>query len=54
MKIYHTGDNGGFQAYLAKYAGSSVKVIILSNRNDVDRWKLQGDIEDLLIKYGIL
>lgn len=54
MKIYHTGDNGGFQAYLAKYAGSSVKVIILSNRNDVDRWKLQGDIEYLLIKYGIL
>lgn len=54
VKIYHTGDNGGFQAYLAKYAGSPVRVIILSNRNDVDRWKLQNDVEILLVKYGFL
>ncbi len=54
VKIYHTGDNGGFQAYLAKYAGSLVRVIILSNRNDVDRWKLQNNVEILLVRHGIL
>ena len=36
-KIYHTGDNGGFQAYLAKYPTRNLVVITLENRHDHDR-----------------
>jgi len=54
LKVYHTGDNGGFQAYLAKYPSCDVKVIMLENRNDIDRWTTQLDIEKILLEEGIL
>ena len=53
-RIYHTGDNGGFQAYLAKYTSSRVKVIMLENRNDIDRWSMQQKIEQILHEEGVL
>lgn len=53
-KIYHTGDNGGFQAYLAKYPDKNVSVIILENRNDNDRWSLVKSIDKILLEYGII
>lgn len=54
VKVYHTGDNGGFQAYVAKYLGTKVVVIMLENRNDHDRWKVQMQIEKMLIEEGLL
>jgi CubicO group peptidase (beta-lactamase class C family) len=54
LKVYHTGDNGGFQAYVAKYPEYDVKVIVLENRNDLDRWTLATDIENILIDEGLL
>lgn len=53
LKVYHTGDNGGFQAYLAKYPSCDVKVIMLENRNDIDRWTTQIAIEKILLEEGI-
>ncbi len=53
-KIYHTGDNGGFQAYLAKWENGRVVVAMLENRNDHDRWAMQLEIERLLRAHGIL
>ena len=53
-KIYHTGDNGGFQAYAAKYERSGVNVIMLENQSTVDRWTLQTTIERILIEEGII
>lgn len=53
-KIYHTGDNGGFQAYLCKYVGNNIKIIMLENRNDVDRWSFQLKIERILREEGVL
>lgn len=47
-KVYHTGDNGGFQAYLAKYEQSGKVVVMLENRNDRDRWSTQTAIEELI------
>ena len=38
VKIYHTGDNGGFQNYAASFPSCGVKVIVFANRNDFDRW----------------
>ncbi len=54
VKIYHTGDNGGFQAYAAKYERSRVNVIMLENQSTVDRWKLQLEIERILREEGVL
>lgn len=53
-KIYHTGDNGGFQAYAAKYPESGICVIMFENRNDLDRWTMQTKIENILIEEGIV
>ena len=54
LKIYHTGDNGGFQIYAAKYPKSGVSVIMFENRNDLNRWNTQMDIERILIEEGLL
>lgn len=54
LKVYHTGDNGGFQSYIAKFPGTDVNVIMLENRNDFDRWSTQTAIENILIEEGIL
>lgn len=53
-KVYHTGDNGGFQAYAAKYPNSGVCVIMFENRNDLDRWKMQTEIEKILLEEGVI
>lgn len=36
-KIYHTGDNGGFQIYAGRYPKQKILYLIFSNRNDRDR-----------------
>lgn len=46
--IYHTGDNGGFKAYIGRYPRLDMTVIILSNRADWDRYQLKTQIEKLL------
>lgn len=53
-KIYHTGDNGGFQAYLAKFPDKNVSIIILENRNDNDRWSLVKTIDRILLEKSII
>lgn len=53
-KVYHTGDNGGFQAYLAKYPEKEITIIILENRNDNDRWSLATAIDKILKEEGYL
>lgn len=47
-KVYHTGDNGGYQAYLAKYPAEDVKIVVLENRNDHDRWEMATLIDRIL------
>ena len=39
---------GGYQAYLAKYPDLDIKIIVLENRNDRDRWQLATDIDKAL------
>ncbi|MCM1452105.1 MAG: beta-lactamase family protein [Clostridium sp.] len=50
VKVYHTGDNGGFQAYVAKYPETGAKIIVLENRNDHDRWSMATAIDSILFK----
>ncbi|MGM9774752.1 MAG: serine hydrolase domain-containing protein [Candidatus Egerieousia sp.] len=54
MKVYHTGDNGGFQCYEGYYPESDVLVVILENRNDKDRWSAVKTIDELLLKANLL
>ena len=54
VKVYHTGDNGGFQAYLAKYPSCNVVVVLLENRNDFDRWSFAQKVDEILKEGGIL
>lgn len=36
-KIYHTGDNGGFQIFAGRYPQKQILYLIFSNRNDKNR-----------------
>ncbi len=47
-KVYHTGDNGGFQAYVAKYPDEDISIIVLENRHDRDRWDMAKAIDRIL------
>lgn len=49
-KVYHTGDNGGFQAYVAKYPAERLKIIVLENRHDRDRWDMATAIDSILLQ----
>lgn len=48
LKVFHTGDNGGYQAYVAKYPTSGVSVIVLENRHDKPRRHMAEEIEKIL------
>ncbi|MFI3239449.1 MAG: serine hydrolase domain-containing protein [Bacteroidales bacterium] len=54
VKIYHTGDNGGYQIYAAKYPEKGIVILHFENRNDYDRWSMAKEIDELLIEAGIL
>lgn len=54
IKVYHTGDNGGFQAYLAYYPEADISIILLENRNDLNRWQFVKLIDGLLRDKGLL
>lgn len=53
-KVYHTGDNGGYQAYLAKYPSENLFIAVLENRNDKDRWSMAVEIDRILKERGVL
>ena len=48
VTVFHTGDNGGFQAYVAKYPAHGISIIVLENRNDLDRWAMATALDQAL------
>lgn len=48
VKVYHTGDNGGFQAYVAKFPDTGLRIIVLENRHDKDRWSMAQAIDSIM------
>lgn len=54
LKVYHTGDNGGFQAYEGYFPEADVAVVILENRNDKPRWELVEQIDNILNQANLL
>jgi len=50
-KVYHTGDNGGFQIYAGRYPDKKILYLIFSNRNDRNR-ELTADKLDRIFKQA--
>lgn len=53
-KIYHTGDNGGFQIYAARYPSKNILLLIFANRNDKDREQTAEKCDSILKSYNFL
>ncbi len=53
-KVYHTGDNGGFQIYAGRFPDKEVLVLIFENRADHDRWATVNAVDATLKQFGLL
>ncbi|MDD2584226.1 MAG: serine hydrolase domain-containing protein [Bacteroidales bacterium] len=53
-KVYHTGDNGGFQIFAGRYPEQEILYLVFSNRNDRDREKTAFEMEKIFKKAGWL
>lgn len=54
LKIFHTGDNGGFYTYAAYFPESEVSVIIFANRPDWDRPATVAAVDSILVAGKII
>ena len=45
LRIYHTGDNGGFMILAVRYPEKDMLLLIFANRNDFDRYGLMLQLE---------
>lgn len=50
LRIYHTGDNGGFKALAARYPELNYLILIFANRADWDRYGLWMKMEKEIIQ----
>lgn len=53
-RIFHTGDNGGYQIYAGRYPESDLLLLIFENRNDYDRWENVLKVDSIMKKAGWL
>ncbi len=53
-KVYHTGDNGGFQIYAGRFPEKEVLVLVFENRNDNSRWNMVKEIDAVIKEAGLL
>ncbi len=54
VKVYHTGDNGGFQIFAGRYPEKGVLYLFFSNRNDRDRENIALRLEEIMKSAGWL
>lgn len=48
LRVYHTGDNGGFKILAARYPESDTLILVFANRADWDRYALMLAVEKYL------
>lgn len=53
-KVYHTGDNGGFQIYAGRFPEKDILILVFENRNDNSRWNMVKEIDAVLKETGLL
>ncbi|MEN6569848.1 MAG: serine hydrolase domain-containing protein [Rikenellaceae bacterium] len=54
VKVFHTGDNGGFQIYAGRYPDNKILYLIFSNRNDRDRELTASKLDKIFKEAGWL
>lgn len=54
VKVYHTGDNGGFQIYAGRYPEKKFMYLFFSNRNDRDREQTASKLDKIFQNAGWL
>ena len=53
-KVYHTGDNGGYQIYAGCFPEKKVLVLVFENRNDHSRWQMVEELDAIVKEAGLL
>lgn len=53
-KVYHTGDNGGFQIYAGRFPEKEVLMLVFENRNDHSRWAMVEKLDAIAKEAGWL
>ncbi len=53
-KVYHTGDNGGFQIYAGRFPEKEILVLVFENRHDHSRWSMVKEIDNIMKEAGLL
>ncbi|MCL1973213.1 MAG: beta-lactamase family protein, partial [Bacteroidetes bacterium] len=53
-KVYHTGDNGGFQIFAGRYPDQQILVLIFATRNDKDREASVEKVDQIMKTAGWL
>jgi CubicO group peptidase (beta-lactamase class C family) len=53
-KVYHTGDNGGYQIYAARFPEKDLLFLVFDNRNDYSRWKMAEKLDAIAKEAGWL
>ena len=54
VKVYHTGDNGGFQIYAGRFPEKKILYLFFSNRNDRDRELTASKLDQIFKNAGWL
>ncbi|MBP3257127.1 MAG: beta-lactamase family protein [Bacteroidales bacterium] len=50
LRIYHTGDNGGFKILAVRYPEKDALLLVFANRADWDRYELMLQIENIILQ----
>ena len=48
-RVFHTGDNGGFQIYASRFPEQDILVLIFANRNDWSRRNMAAQVEEIIL-----
>lgn len=51
-KVYHTGDNGGFQIYAGRFPEKNLLCLVFENRNDHSRWQMVEQLDEIFRQAG--
>lgn len=54
VKVFHTGDNGGFHIYAGRYPENGILYLFFSNRNDRDREATASKLDEIFKQAGWL
>ncbi len=54
VKVYHTGNNGGFQIFAGRFPDKNILYLIFANRDDKNREEIVSKLDDIFKKAGWL